>query len=150
MPSEMVEAWSRCTPALVIQGNANGRGSWPCSVWPWPDASVVAGEGLTKNAVEAERLIGLRLRAADHGNTDAPYGLGVMYATGKGGVDNVAEAARLFRLAADQGRAEAQFSLGVMYEIGKRVEDSESAKETQQREPTSPGCTEWARAFRKI
>ena len=110
-------------------------------------AFVVAGEGLTKNAVEAERLIGLRLRAADHGNTDAPYGLGVMYATGKGGVDNVAEAARLFRLAADQGRAEAQFSLGVMYEIGKRVEDSESAKETQQREPTSPGCTEWARAF---
>jgi hypothetical protein len=73
-----------------------------------------------------------------------------MYAKGKGVVEDVAEAARLFRIAADQGHAEAQFSLGVMYEIGKRVEDSESAKETQQREPTSPGCTEWARAFRKI
>ncbi len=36
-------------------------------------ASVVAGEGLTKNAVEAERLIELRLRAADDGNTDAQY-----------------------------------------------------------------------------
>ena len=96
-------------------------------------ASVVAGEGLTKNAVEAERLIELRLRAADQGNTDAQYSLGVMYANGKGGVEDVAEAARLFRLAADQGHAEAQFSLGVMHEIGKRVEDSETAKVTAAR-----------------
>ena len=50
-------------PALVPRVTPMVMALFSLAVAGW--ASVVAGEGLTKNAVEAERLIELRLRAAD-------------------------------------------------------------------------------------
>jgi hypothetical protein len=44
-----------------------------------------------------------------------------MYHTGEGVAKDLAQAARLFRLAADQGHADGQYLLGVMYVEGKGV-----------------------------
>ena len=67
---------------------------------------------------------------ADQGHAGAQYNLGVMYAIGRGVVEDDAEAARWFRLAADQGHADAQYNLGVMYDIGRGVveDDAEAAR----------------------
>jgi TPR repeat protein len=53
--------------------------------------------------------------AADQGNTNAQYGLGVCYRSGTGVGQNHAEAVRLWRLAADQGNAQAQSNLAKCY-----------------------------------
>jgi TPR repeat protein len=53
--------------------------------------------------------------AADQGDADAQFNLGVMYDTGRGVPQDDAEAERWYRLAADQGDANAQSNLGVMY-----------------------------------
>ena len=60
-------------------------------------------------------------RAADQGNADAQFNLGVMYAEGRGVPRDDAEAARWYRCAADQGEAAAQFNLGLMYAKGEGV-----------------------------
>ena len=44
-----------------------------------------------------------------------------MYAEGRGGAQDVVEAAAWFRQAAEQGHADAQTSLGVMYAKGEGV-----------------------------
>ena len=59
--------------------------------------------------------------AADWGDADAQYNLGVMYHKGDGVPQDYAQAAKWFRLAADQGFAQAQFNLGVMYFNGDGV-----------------------------
>ena len=50
--------------------------------------------------------------AADQGNAEAQYNLGVLYNLGQGVPQNHAEAARWYRMAADQGNARAQNNLG--------------------------------------
>jgi TPR repeat protein len=45
--------------------------------------------------------------AADQGDANGQYILGIMYADGKGVPQNYAEAMKWYRLAADQGVAEA-------------------------------------------
>ena len=63
----------------------------------------------------------LRLRlAAEQGNADAQYSLGVMYDDGRGVPQDGAEAVKWYRLAAEQGYSLAQFNLGVMYAHGSR------------------------------
>ena len=59
--------------------------------------------------------------AAEQGDADAQYTLGVMYATGRGVPQNDGEAARWVRLAAEQGFAEAQGLLGTAYASGQGV-----------------------------
>jgi Caspase domain/Sel1 repeat len=64
----------------------------------------------------------IRLYRADaaNGNANAQNHLGVLYATGRGGLPkDEREAARLYKLAADQGYAVAQSNLGVFYELGQ-------------------------------
>jgi uncharacterized protein len=56
--------------------------------------------------------------AAEQGNADAQYNLGLMYANGQGVQENHAEAVRWFRLAADQGDAMAQYKVGLSYRNG--------------------------------
>jgi TPR repeat protein len=56
--------------------------------------------------------------AADQGDANSQFRLGVMYATGEGVPQNHAEAARWYRLAADQGLSAAQYNLGLMYVNG--------------------------------
>jgi TPR repeat protein len=60
-------------------------------------------------------------KAADQGNAEAQYNLGVMYANGQGVPRDDAEAARWYCAAADQSKPEAQFNLGVAYANGQGV-----------------------------
>ena len=68
----------------------------------------------------AEAVRWLRL-AADQGHADAQNNLGLMYADGRGVVEDDAEAVRWLRLAADQGVAGGLYNLGVMYADGEGV-----------------------------
>jgi hypothetical protein len=72
--------------------------------------------GLAKDEWEAVRLYRL---AADQGNANALFNLGVMYKNGRGGLaKDKREAARLYKLAADQGDADAWFELRIVPVIG--------------------------------
>ena len=60
--------------------------------------------------------------AADQGDANGPFMLGVMYATGQGIPQNYAEAVKWYHLATDQGSADAQYNLGGMYATGQGVQ----------------------------
>ena len=60
-------------------------------------------------------------QAADQGDAEAQYNLGVIYNNGEGVPKDDAEAVKWFRLAAEQGHAEAQNKLGVIYQGGNGV-----------------------------
>lgn len=68
--------------------------------------------------------------AAESGDPNTQYNLGLMYANGRGVGQDYAEAAKWFRKAADQGHAAAQFNLGGLYANGQGVaqDDGEAAK----------------------
>ena len=59
--------------------------------------------------------------AAEQGNADAQYNLGVMYDNGRGVPQDDKTAVKWYRLAAEQGDASAQSNLGVMYGTGQGV-----------------------------
>jgi uncharacterized protein len=59
--------------------------------------------------------------AADQGQAEAQYNLGILYLKGLGVARDPDEAFRWFRLAADQGQADAQFQVGLMLEDGVGV-----------------------------
>jgi len=56
--------------------------------------------------------------AADSGNAEAQFDLGVLYAQGLGVRRDLTEASYWYRRSAEQGNAEAQFALGQMYSRG--------------------------------
>ena len=58
---------------------------------------------------------------AEQGHAGAQFGLGNMYANGRGVPEDDTEAVRWYRLAAGQGYAWAQLGLGVMYANGRGV-----------------------------
>jgi len=60
--------------------------------------------------------------AADKGNLNAQFNLGIMYVNGLGGIQDYSEAIRYLKLAADQGVVGAQYALGQMYAYGDNVE----------------------------
>jgi TPR repeat protein len=59
--------------------------------------------------------------AAEQGDADAQYNLGVMYAEGKGVPQDYKTAVKWYRLAAEQGDADAQYNLGNAYVRGQGV-----------------------------
>lgn len=69
------------------------------------------GEGVVKNDGDAVIWWG---KAAEQGNANAQYNLGLMHKYGESDV----EARRLFLLAASQGHVDAQYNLGLMCENG--------------------------------
>ena len=74
------------------------------------------GEGVPKNYSEAMKWY---RKAADQGNAEAQFNLGVMYDQGEGVPKNYTEAMQWYRKAADQGDANAQYNLGIMYYNGE-------------------------------
>lgn len=58
---------------------------------------------------------------AEQGNAAIQYNLGIMYAKGRGILQDDAEAVRWFSRAAKQGNAQAQYALGLMYGHGRGV-----------------------------
>jgi len=77
-------------------------------------AAVVRGDYTTAVAVYK--------KAADGGDAQAAFLLGVMYANGQGAPKDMAAAAALYQQAAAKGEAGAEFSLAVMYRDGDGVE----------------------------
>jgi TPR repeat protein len=63
------------------------------------------GEGVPQDYTEVAKWFRL---AADQGNSEAQYSLGVMYHEGEGVPQNSTEAAKSYRLAANQGYTQAQ------------------------------------------
>jgi uncharacterized protein len=67
-------------------------------------------------------------KAAEQGQAEAQYSLGLMYSEGLGVTQDYKEAVNWYRKAAEQGYAKAQFNLGIMYDIGLGVtQDYKSA-----------------------
>ena len=83
-------------------------------------AVIVAG-GLAVMVLSAQDDLDTVRQAAEQGDAIAQFNLGNMYASGRGVLEDDAEAVRWYRLAAEQGHADAQFYLGVMYANGKGV-----------------------------
>ncbi len=73
------------------------------------------GQGVPQDYAEAPRWY---RQAAEQGDADAQYNLGVMYNDGQGVAQDYAEAVRWYRRAAEQDDAAAQVALGVMYGKG--------------------------------
>ena len=66
--------------------------------------------------------------AAEQGDAEAQYNLGMAYRIGEGAPQDFEQAVRWFRAAAEQGDARAQYSLGVRYHEGEGVpQDYEQA-----------------------
>ncbi|KAG0335766.1 hypothetical protein BG000_007246 [Podila horticola] len=63
-------------------------------------------------------------KAAEGGDADAQFNLGLMYVNGEGVHQSYSEAFSWLQRAADQGNPDAQFNLAVMYDSGKGVEPS--------------------------
>ena len=66
----------------------------------------------------------LFLEAAETGNAEAQYNLGVLIQTGQGTEKDPARALSWFEKSAAQGWADAQYQLGNMYEFGQAVPQS--------------------------
>ena len=76
---------------------------------------------------ESEEAASLRA-AAEQGDAEAQYKLGVAYANGEGVAQNDEEAVQWTRMAAEQGFAQAQHNLGAAYRYGLGVaQDYEEA-----------------------
>jgi TPR repeat protein len=52
--------------------------------------------------------------AADKGNLNAQFNLGIMYVNGLGGIQDYSEAIRYLKLAADQGDLESLYRIGAI------------------------------------
>lgn len=85
------------------------------------------GKGVPQDDREAVRWY---RQAAEQGNADAQYNLGLAYANGEGVPQNDREAVKWYRRAADQGNAYAQSDFGAMYTLGRGVpqDDREAVK----------------------
>ena len=94
---------------------------------PRPVAGCASEQG---RSARWRRCAGWVRLAADQGDAEAQFNLGIAYANGQGVLKDEAEAVRWFRLAAEQGDAMAQFNLGIMYANGQGVlkDDAEAVK----------------------
>jgi len=86
--------------------------------------------------------------AAEAGQAEAQFDLGVLYAQGKGVPRDLTEAANWYRKAAGQGNAQAEFALGQMYSRGWGVprDEADAARWMEMaNNPESDGPpTDWA------
>ena len=76
-----------------------------------------------KGTFESDALTQVR-QAAERGDAQAQYNLGVAYFKGKGAQKDYAEAAKWSLKAAEQGNAKAQYNMGVAYFHGDGVNKS--------------------------
>jgi TPR repeat protein len=87
------------------------------------------GNSPEKDASPAAYIETMR-KAAEAGDADAQYDLGLMYHDGEGVPEDYVEAVKWFRKAAEQGHAAAQFYLGIAYHggVGVPKDDAEAVK----------------------
>lgn len=87
------------------------------------DAEVFGDESSSKQqvALSAEERLAQLQKQAESGDANAQFGLGWMYANGKGVPKDAAKAVEWYQKAAAQGIAAAQYSLGSLYAVGEGV-----------------------------
>ena len=83
--------------------------------------AVIVPSGLAVMVLSAQDDLDMVRQAADQGDAEAQFNLGIAYAKGQGVLKDEAEAVRWYRLAADQDDARAQHNLGFMYANGQGV-----------------------------
>src|SRR5271157_6236517 len=88
-------------------------------------ADTAAGLAAFKNK-DYQRAYREWKAAADAGQAEAQFDLGVLYAQGRGVRRDLTEAAKWYRKSAEQGNAEAQFALGQLYSRGWGVPRDEA------------------------
>ena len=64
--------------------------------------------------------------AAEQGDAESEYCLGVLYDNGEGVPEDSVQAATWLRKAAEQGNVDAQFALGLAYKTGHGVPEDEA------------------------
>ena len=74
------------------------------------------------NEADVEHAGELLMRAAEAGDADAMYYLGLMYQLGSGGERNYQTAAEWYEKAAEAGNSKGSYALGELYEYGYGVE----------------------------
>ena len=76
------------------------------------------GQGVPQDYTQA---VAWYRQAAEQGDSEAQFQLGIVYTLGKGVSQDAAQAVDWYRQAAEQGHAVAQFALGVSYANGEGV-----------------------------
>jgi TPR repeat protein len=95
---------------------------------------------------------------ADHGDSEAQYMLGVMYANSMLGPRDPADAARWYQKAADQGHPDAEDALGYLYDFGLGVPHDDTKAEALYRRAAEGGSVngknnlafQWAAANKNL
>lgn len=111
-----------CTECGTRLASSEASGTTAPQIQKQPEASNLAEQGLSP-------LVQCR-KAAEQGNPEAQYNLGVMYAKGQGVPKDGGQALFWFRKAAEQDYAEAQYLLGSLCLAGRGVpQDARQALE---------------------
>ena len=84
-------------------------------------AKLPAEPKYTKPFQEVTFTVRELLNAAEQGNTNAQFDLGIRYLKGEGVSKSLIQAAQWFRTAAESGHIDAQYQLGARYENGEGV-----------------------------
>ena len=95
--------------------------------FPMDDIELImefANDAENKN--QHKEAFGYYKLAAELGNADAQYMLGLLYSNGQGVEQDQREAVKWYRKAAEQGHKSAQFNLGVRYDNGQGVEQDQT------------------------
>lgn len=90
------------------------------------DCAIRGGEYVALDRADYGTALRIWMSAAQGGDPDAQYYVGVLYEKGAEGQPNYAKAAGWYRQAADRGVRRAAINLGRLYEQGLGVEKSES------------------------
>ncbi len=89
-------------------------------------------------------------KAAEQGDAEAQYNLGLCYEDGEGVTRDLCEAAKWWRKAAEQGYAQAQFDLGCCYAAGLGVAEDEAESVKWYRKAAEQGHEKAKAALKKL
>lgn len=93
--------------------------------WWYPSHLTKKGDAFRTDENYGEAMA-CYLKAADMGNSESQYQLGMMYLAGQGVSADNNEAAKWFKMSADSGNAEAQYMFGLFYTLGIGVKEDVS------------------------
>lgn len=88
------------------------------------DCAIRGGEYVALDRADYATALKIWMSAAEGGDPDAQYYVGVLYEKGADGSPNYAKAASWYRQAAERGVSRASMNLGRLYEQGAGVEKS--------------------------
>ena len=80
------------------------------------------------NPTEAQKYFDEIKEAANNGNSEAQYQLGIMYVNGQGVEKSLEKAIECYKKATEQNNANALFALGRMYDSGNKVLQQDKQK----------------------